>query len=145
MKRIYILFIFVTTTLLGQSIEGNLSKLIHKKIKLEGFNGFQSYLISEISTDGNGNFKRSSSFGRPYSNSRNITLNDIDNDGDIDILITNRVESNEICLNDGKGNFEKVINSISCEFGFPSFPLFLVIVLIILFLLIDFIAFECDW
>jgi len=57
MKRIYILFIFVTTTLLGQSIEGNLSKLIHKKIKLEGFNGFQSYLISEISTDGNGNFK----------------------------------------------------------------------------------------
>lgn len=57
MKRIYILFIFVTTTLMGQSIEGNLSKLIHKKIKLEGFNGLQSYLISEISTDGNGNFK----------------------------------------------------------------------------------------
>ena len=59
--------------------------------------------------DGNGNFKRSSSFGRPYSNSRNITLNDIDNDGDIDILITNRVESNEICLNDGKGNFSEII------------------------------------
>ena len=57
MKRIYILFIFFTTTLMGQSIEGNLSKLIHKKIKLEGFNGLQSYLISEISTDGNGNFK----------------------------------------------------------------------------------------
>lgn len=57
MKRIYILFIFVTTTLMGQSIEGNLSKLIHKKIKLEGFNGLQSYLISEITTDGNGNFK----------------------------------------------------------------------------------------
>lgn len=57
MKRIYIFFIFFTTTLMGQSIEGNLSKLIHKKIKLEGFNGFQSYLISETSTDENGNFK----------------------------------------------------------------------------------------
>ncbi|MEY3500263.1 MAG: Thiol-disulfide oxidoreductase ResA [Bacteroidota bacterium] len=42
---------------MGQSIEGNLSKLIHKKIKLEGFNGLQSYLISEASTNGNGNFK----------------------------------------------------------------------------------------
>ena len=57
MKRIYILFIFFTTTLMGQSIEGNFSKLIHKKIKLEGFNGLQSYLISETPTDGNGNFK----------------------------------------------------------------------------------------
>ena len=57
MKRIYILFIFFSTTLMGQSIEGNLSKLIHKKIKLEGFNGLQSYLISEASTNGNGNFK----------------------------------------------------------------------------------------
>ena len=42
---------------MGQSIEGNFSKLIYKKIKLEGFNGLKSYLISEISTDGNGNFK----------------------------------------------------------------------------------------
>ncbi|MDP5002243.1 MAG: TlpA family protein disulfide reductase [Flavobacterium sp.] len=57
MKRIYILFIFFTTTLMGQSIEGNFSKLIYKKIKLEGFNGLKSYLISETSTDGNGNFK----------------------------------------------------------------------------------------
>lgn len=57
MKRIYILFIFFTTTLMGQSIEGNFSKLIDKKIKLEGFNGLKSYLISETSTDGNGNFK----------------------------------------------------------------------------------------
>ena len=55
MKRIYILFIFFTTTLMGQSIEGNFSKLIDKKIKLEGFNGLKSYLISETSTDGNGN------------------------------------------------------------------------------------------
>lgn len=57
MKRIYILFIFFTTTLMGQSIEGNFSKLIDKKIKLEGFNGLKSYLISETSTDVNGNFK----------------------------------------------------------------------------------------
>lgn len=56
MKRVFILFILFSTTLIGQSIEGNLSKLIHKKIKLEGFNGLQSYLISEASTDGNGNF-----------------------------------------------------------------------------------------
>lgn len=42
---------------MGQSIEGNFSKLIYKKIKLEGFNGLKSYLISETSTDGNGNFK----------------------------------------------------------------------------------------
>ena len=57
MKEIYIFFLFFTTTLMGQSIEGNLSKLIHKKIKLEGFNGFQSYLISETLTDEKGNFK----------------------------------------------------------------------------------------
>lgn len=69
MKEIYILFLFFTTTLMGQSIEGNLSKLIHKKIKLEGFNGFQSYLISETLTDEKGNFKLNyskSDFGVGY-------------------------------------------------------------------------------
>ena len=38
-----------------------------------------------------------------------IGAGDIDNDGDIDILITNRGSENEICLNDGKGNFSKSI------------------------------------
>ena len=36
--------------------------------------------------DGNGNFIKSNTFGRPYSNTRNITLDDIDNDGVISMI-----------------------------------------------------------
>lgn len=41
----------------AQTISGNLSQISNQKIKLEGFDGLQSYLISETSADGNGNFK----------------------------------------------------------------------------------------
>ena len=58
--------------------------------------------------DGEGNFFLNGSFGRNNSNTRNLNLNDIDDDGDLDIIITNRVESNEICLNDGEGNFSEI-------------------------------------
>ena len=50
------------------------------------------------------------SFGEAYAPTRNITLADLNTDGFIDILITNRGRANEICLNDGNGNFLKTIN-----------------------------------
>ena len=60
--------------------------------------------------DGDGDFLRSAiGFGEPYSPTRNIKTTDIDSDGDIDILITNRGKENEICLNNGKGVFFKSI------------------------------------
>lgn len=57
MNKIYILIIFVTSSLMGQSIEGNLSKLKNQKVKIEGFNGLKTYLISSTKTDDKGNFK----------------------------------------------------------------------------------------
>ena len=48
-------------------------------------------------------------FGENYAPTRNIVVADIDNDGDIDILITNRGRQNEICLNDGRGSFNQTL------------------------------------
>lgn len=59
MCKYIILYIYLTSlcSVFAQSITSNFSIITYQKIKLEGFNGFQSYLISETSTDGNGNFK----------------------------------------------------------------------------------------
>ena len=43
------------------------------------------------------------------SPTRNIVLSDIDQDNDLDILVTNRGYVNEICLNDGNGYFNQVL------------------------------------
>ena len=53
---------------------------------------------------------KGSNFGNNYSTTRNIIVSDIDLDGDQDILITNRGKENEICINDGKGVFNKTIS-----------------------------------
>lgn len=53
-------------------------------------------------------FDREMSFGS-ISASRNLETIDIDGDGDVDLILSNRKAENEICLNDGKGNFQKVI------------------------------------
>lgn len=53
---LFILVVF-TNTLFSQSIQGNLSSLPNQSIKLEGFNGLKTYLISSTTTDEKGNFK----------------------------------------------------------------------------------------
>ena len=55
------------------------------------------------------NFLKSGSFGNPYSPTRNIKTVDIDSDGDIDILITNRGKENEICFNNEKEEFPNIV------------------------------------
>ncbi len=57
MKLFFFNIFFSFSSLFAQTINGNLSNSANQKIKLEGFNGIQSYLISEASTNGNGNFK----------------------------------------------------------------------------------------
>jgi len=52
-----IISLFCSTFLSAQSISGNLSKLANQKIKIEGFNGLKTYLISTTSIDEKGNFK----------------------------------------------------------------------------------------
>lgn len=55
-----------------------------------------------------GSFLNGNSFGSK-SPSRNMEIADIDNDGDIDIVLSNRKAKNEILLNDGEGNFPSTI------------------------------------
>lgn len=54
---IFYLCLINISLLNSQTIFGNLSNLKNKEIKLESFNGFKSYFISETSTDEKGNFK----------------------------------------------------------------------------------------
>lgn len=55
-KSIFIC-LFCVSTIYSQNMLGSLKELPNKQIKLEGFNGLKTYLISETSTDANGNFK----------------------------------------------------------------------------------------
>jgi thiol-disulfide isomerase/thioredoxin len=52
-------FLFLAINLSAQTIAGNLSSLSNQSIKLEGFNGLKSYLISSTAIDEKGNFKLS--------------------------------------------------------------------------------------
>jgi len=59
--------------------------------------------------DGTGNFSFSTIAGTAF-NSQDVTLADIDNDGDLDAIVSNNnfngtAQDNEILLNDGTGNF----------------------------------------
>ena len=65
MKQYYLYFIFVTASnfLQAQTVLGNLSRLANQEIRLEGFNGLQTYTISSLKTDAKGNFSL------PYSKS----------------------------------------------------------------------------
>jgi len=56
-KLIILLILFQTTTQsIAQSISGNLSLLANQSIKLEGFNGLKTYLISTTTIDEKGDF-----------------------------------------------------------------------------------------
>ena len=58
-----------TTSLFSQNISGNLSLLANKNIRLEGFNGLNSYPISSAKLDEKGNYKLTyskSDFGVGY-------------------------------------------------------------------------------
>jgi thiol-disulfide isomerase/thioredoxin len=55
-KKIYF-FLFFTSTIYSQLINGNFSGLLNQSIRLEGFNGLKTYTISKTITDGKGNFK----------------------------------------------------------------------------------------
>jgi thiol-disulfide isomerase/thioredoxin len=54
-----VILILLTFNSYTQSISGRLTLLANQKIKLEGFNGLKTYLISEAHTDNKGNFKLS--------------------------------------------------------------------------------------
>ena len=56
MNKILIVILFVSSNLLGQTINGRLKQINNQIIKLEGFNGFKTYLISSIKSDEKGNF-----------------------------------------------------------------------------------------
>jgi thiol-disulfide isomerase/thioredoxin len=58
-KTIVLIKVILITTLrvFSQNISGNLSLLSNKTIRLEGFNGLNSYPISSASSDEKGNFK----------------------------------------------------------------------------------------
>lgn len=53
----FLFYLFLTSTTYSQFIEGNFSDFSNQSIKLEGFNGLNTYLISSIKTDEKGNFK----------------------------------------------------------------------------------------
>jgi hypothetical protein len=57
--------------------------------------------------DGLGHFKFHSEVGE-ISNARNGSLGDLDNNGFVDFIITNRGQQNMICYNNGKLNFDCV-------------------------------------
>lgn len=60
MSRILLSILIVlsySTTICAQTISGNLSNLQEQEILLEGFNGFETYLISSTITDKDGNFE----------------------------------------------------------------------------------------
>jgi hypothetical protein len=65
--------------------------------------------------DGTGNFPSSSArnFGSLLSNTRNVTVGDIDNDDDIDIVVGDLGDQNAAYLNDGSGNF--YVGSMNCS------------------------------
>jgi thiol-disulfide isomerase/thioredoxin len=61
--------LITSTSLFSQNISGNLSLLANKNIRLEGFNGLNSYPISSANLDEKGNFKLTyskSDFGVGY-------------------------------------------------------------------------------
>ena len=51
------LFLFTTSFVCAQSISGNLVLLKNQPLKLEGFNGFKAYPISNTNIDDKGNFR----------------------------------------------------------------------------------------
>ena len=54
---IFLISLIFGASVSAQSITGNLSLLVNKPIKLEGFNGLKTYLISTSTIDDKGNFK----------------------------------------------------------------------------------------
>lgn len=57
-KKLFIIFCLqFSNIVLAQYITGNLKSLKNDSIKLESFNGFKTYLVSETTTDVKGNFK----------------------------------------------------------------------------------------
>ena len=70
-KQYYLCLIFVTASIFlqAQTVSGNLSWLANQEIRLEGFNGLQTYTIASIKTDAKGNFSLSyfkSNYGLGY-------------------------------------------------------------------------------
>ena len=55
--------------------------------------------------DGKGFFRRSKQLGSERNTTYQVPLADIDNDGDLDIIVANDRIENQIFKNDGKGNF----------------------------------------
>lgn len=52
-----VLFLVLIPKVVGQTITGNLAQLTQQELKLEGFNGLNTYPIAQTTTDAQGNFK----------------------------------------------------------------------------------------
>lgn len=57
LKIILCFILFVSNCLFSQNITGNFVNIVNQKIKLEGYNGLNTYSISSTQTDKKGNFK----------------------------------------------------------------------------------------
>ena len=59
MKKIIVVFLsfFILSKANAQKVTGTFTALANQAIRIEGFNGFQTYLIDSDTTDANGNFK----------------------------------------------------------------------------------------
>jgi len=56
MKKLIAILLFFPMLGLGQRISGNFSQLVQQEIRLEGFDGLNTYPIAKIQTDDKGNF-----------------------------------------------------------------------------------------
>lgn len=56
LNTLLICFVSLASSSFAQSISGNLALLANQELKLEGFNGLKTYLISSTNIDENGNF-----------------------------------------------------------------------------------------
>jgi peroxiredoxin len=56
-NTLLICFVLLSSSAFSQAITGNLKLLVNEEIKLEGFNGLKTYLISTAIIDSKGNFK----------------------------------------------------------------------------------------
>lgn len=99
----------------------NLTDSPTQDVVISGKNQQGEWITKLYENDGSGKFTAKESFINSIE-ARNIAFSDVDNDGDLDVIITakyNQVETN-VMLNDGKGNFKAATHSNFSTLGFSN-------------------------